>query len=480
LEYVTVEVWVKEGNIKIINFYNPCNQLKSSQLEEIWKDLEGRVIWCGDFNAHSTLWGDKDDINGNVLEEFIEEKELICLNDGTCTRIDISRGKESAIDLTFGTRNVADKCEWEVSRGNTVGSDHYPIKVYIGVEIEKEKEVKVEKWFEEKADWEKFKELSEEWLSCVDGSENIEVLTREIRSSIIAAANATIPKSKPKLLNKIVPWWSRECKEAIKERNKAFRLLKRTHNFQHLIEYKRAQAMVRQNVRKAKREYWKTFCDSLGRTTPIEKVWGMIRKMKGNGREYGYPVIIDGDDSITDSKGKAEIIGKTLAKVHSSKNLSYEERKGREETVSNYQRVFVNGNGESDNLNEKFTKGELNRALKKLGKSAPGKDTICYSMLENLSDSGKDILLKLYNKIWMEGIIPKEWKESIIVPIKKPGKDPHSPSSYRPIALTSQMGKTMEKMINDRLMYWVESKGWLERVQWTQWYAWRKPKERLK
>jgi len=253
LEYVTVEVWVKEGNIKIINFYNPCNQLKSSQLEEIWKNLEGRVIWCGDFNAHSTLWGDKDDINGNVLEEFIEEKELICLNDGTCTRIDISRGKESAIDLTFGTRNVADKCEWEVSRGNTVGSDHYPIKVYIGVEIEKEKEVKVEKWFEEKADWEKFKELSEEWLSCVDGSENIEVLTREIRSSIIAAANATIPKSKPKLLNKIVPWWSRECKEDIKERNKAFRLLKRTHNFQHLIEYKRAQAMVRQNVRKAKR-----------------------------------------------------------------------------------------------------------------------------------------------------------------------------------------------------------------------------------
>jgi len=79
---------------------------------------------------------------------------------------------------------------------------------------------------------------------------------------------------------RVVPWWSRECKEAIKERNKAFRVLKRTHNFQHLIEYKRAQAMVRQNVRKAKREYWKKFCDSLGRTTPIEKVWGMIRKMK--------------------------------------------------------------------------------------------------------------------------------------------------------------------------------------------------------
>ena len=119
----------------------------------------------------------------------------------------------------------------------------------------------------------------------------------------------------------------------------------------HLIEYKRAQGMVRKSIRKAKREYWRKFCDSLGRTTPIEKVWGMIRKMKGNGREYGYPVLTIGGDSITSSKEKAEIIGKTLAKVHSSENLSYEEKKGREETISKYQFVFENGDGESDSLN---------------------------------------------------------------------------------------------------------------------------------
>ena len=205
LEYVTVEVWGKEDNIKVINFYNPCKQLETSRLEEIWKDLEGKIIWCGDFNAHSTLWGDKDDVNGSVLERFLEEEELVCLNDGSGTRIDVSRGTETAIDLTLVTRNVADKCEWEVLRGNTVGSDHYPIKVHIGVEVEKEREVKVEKWFVEKADWTKFAELSEERLSIVDGCESIEVLTKEIRSSIIAAADATIPKSKPKCLNKIVP-----------------------------------------------------------------------------------------------------------------------------------------------------------------------------------------------------------------------------------------------------------------------------------
>jgi len=86
-------------------------------------------------------------------------------------------------------------------------------------------------------------------------------------------------------------------------------------------------------------------------------------------------------------------------------------------------------------------------------------------MLDNLSDIGKEKQLLLFNKIWMEGMIPKEWKESIIVPIRKPGKDPHNPSSYRLITLTSQVGKTMEKMVNDRFNYWVGSKGLLNSYQ---------------
>lgn len=86
-------------------------------------------------------------------------------------------------------------------------------------------------------------------------------------------------------------------------------------------------------------------------------------------------------------------------------------------------------------------------------------------MLENLTDKVKEVLMCLYNKVWTEGIIPRGWKESIIIPIKKPGKDPQIPSSYRPIALTSQMGKTMERIINDRLVYTVETKGLIQNYQ---------------
>ncbi|KAJ3607082.1 hypothetical protein NHX12_026597 [Muraenolepis orangiensis] len=61
-------------------------------------------------------------------------------------------------------------------------------------------------------------------------------------------------------------------------------------------------------------------------------------------------------------------------------------------------------------------------------------------MLAHLSDEGLLLILNLYNRVWEEGRIPTGWKEAVIVPIKKPGKDASNPVNYRPIALTSQMG----------------------------------------
>lgn len=315
MEYIIVKVWSNTCKILIIILYNPCRQLEKRQLEGIWKDLSGKIIWRGDFNAHSTLWGDRDDGNGIVLEEFIEEEGLVCLNDGSATRVYVSRGTESAIDLTIVSRNVADKCGWEILKDTTIGSDHYPIRVQVGMEVQKDGEMRGGRWILEKADWEKFREFSDEWLSVVEGSMSAEELCRVISSSIVDAAGAAIPKSEPRPLNRIVP---KQCQEAVKERNRTFRKLKKSHNFQCLIEYKSTQALVRRAVRKAKKEYRRRFCDSVVCTTPIERIWGMMKKMKGIDRNYGYPLLIDGEDIVVTSKDKAEVTAKTLARVHSS------------------------------------------------------------------------------------------------------------------------------------------------------------------
>lgn len=67
----------------------------------------------------------------------------------------------------------------------TVGSDHFPIKIQVGMEVVIEREVKNERWILEKADWEKFREISEEMMSAVDRNTDIESLCKDISVGII-------------------------------------------------------------------------------------------------------------------------------------------------------------------------------------------------------------------------------------------------------------------------------------------------------
>ena len=65
----------------------------------------------------------------------------------------------------------------------------------------------------------------------------------------------------------------------------------------------------------------------------------------------------------------------------------------------------------------------------------------------------------MFNEVWVSGRFPTSWKEATIIPIPKPGKDNTDPSNYRPIALTCCLCKTLERMINTRLIWFLESNG---------------------
>ena len=86
-------------------------------------------------------------------------------------------------------------------------------------------------------------------------------------------------------------------------------------------------------------------------------------------------------------------------------------------------------------------------------------------MLRQLPDEAKSYLLKIINRIWETGVLPKGWKIAIVLAIQKPNKDPHYTTSYRPIALTSCVCKLMEKMVNSRLVWHLEAHNLLSPVQ---------------
>ena len=113
-----------------------------------------------------------------------------------------------------------------------------------------------------------------------------------------------------------------------------------------------------------------------------------------------------------------------------------------------------------------FTMYELNSAIKNLKtKKSPGPDGITNEMIKHLSILAKEILLSLYNHSWKVGTFPNKWKEATIIPVAKKGKDKTSKKNYRPISLLSCLGKTMERMVNNRLQCHLEKNNLLNPAQ---------------
>jgi len=64
--------------------------------------------------------------------------------------------------------------------------------------------------------------------------------------------------------------------------------------------------------------------------------------------------------------------------------------------------------------------------------------------------------LYILNNIWALGKFPTSRCTSTVIPVPKPGKDTSDPSNYCPTALTSCICKVMERMINSRLVLYLE------------------------
>ena len=106
----------------------------------------------------------------------------------------------------------------------------------------------------------------------------------------------------------------------------------------------------------------------------------------------------------------------------------------------------------NEEYNNHFNLLELKDAIQKSHDTATGPDEIHYQMLKHLPENAFSTLLLIFNDIWATGVFPDSWRLATVILIPKPGKDHAEPTNYRPMALTSCLRKTLERMINKRLV----------------------------
>ena len=194
----------------------------------------------------------------------------------------------------------------------------------------------------------------------------------------------------------------------------------------------------------------------------MTKIWKMIKKLKGTYKETAQHITREDGTTAETETEVANEIAETIAKNSSSQNYNKTFT-----TIKNNQEKKKTDftTNDKETYNNKFTKTEIICTINKLSQTTSGPDRIHNNILTHLPEETITLLLEIFNTIWEEKYFPDTWRQATIIPIPKPGKDHTNPSNYRPIALTSCLCKLMEKLVNNRLMWYLESNKKLSKLQ---------------
>ena len=104
-------------------------------------------------------------------------------------------------------------------------------------------------------------------------------------------------------------------------------------------------------------------------------------------------------------------------------------------------------------LFDEITPEQVLRAIHGLpsGKSC-GVDGVTNELLKLTADAIRVPLATIFSQSLREGVFLAIWKESILTPVPKPGKDLSQLASYRPIALLSCLSKLLERLVHEQLV----------------------------
>ena len=255
------------------------------------------------------------------------------------------------------------------------------------------------------------------------------------------------------------PWWSAQLADSLEKRETAFRVYKR-RSPQNLMIWKRIRAEHRRKVAEHKKKSQREMTENMNSNTPTKKVWDAIRSIKG--RPARTVNILEETEIKFTTRDICNKLVDTFEKVTKSSNYSptFQLCKQTEEAIQIY---FLSSNEEV--YNRIISEAELKYALEKTKDTTPGQDNITYAMLRSLPEEVMPYMLQMYNKLYRTNSFPNQWRESLIVPIPRPDKSHSSPYNYRPIALTSTMGKTIERILNNRLLDYLERTPDFARIQ---------------
>ncbi|MCP4269647.1 MAG: hypothetical protein GY777_29425, partial [Candidatus Brocadiaceae bacterium] len=397
-------------------------------LEQVTKDNECIIV--GDFNLAHINW---DSLTGVESEshrmiEFVEDNFLYQL-----VR-EPTRGN-NILDLVLSTQEFLVN---NVCVGEHLGlSDHNLIRLDINVNGNKTFNTIKRPNFN-KADYKGFSRALSHLP--VENHPEVNELWINFKNKFINLQNRFVPFCNTKQqIDNTTPWFNPTIGQAIKNRDKLYKIKKRNNTPETNQTYINARRLVKREINKAKRNYEIKIAEN-SKTNP-KSFYNYVNNRKQLKSGIG-PLCNSNNDLIENDKDIATELNNFFSSVFTRQDDSNIPS----ELVTpfdNLENIVVN----KETILKIIDKMKINKS--------PGPDEIYPRILKEVKNEIADHLLNIFEKSLNQGIVPSEWKLANVTPIFKKG-DKTCPGNYRPISLTSIIGKLLETIIRDRIVDYLE------------------------
>lgn len=451
LELLAVRVKSNNSTYNIFNIYRDHRiNLENTTLKSLINFISRfkNVLICSDFNAHNPLWSSgRENKIGKWLASEMLNSNLVIINDPSqATLVPKLNNQPGSPDVTLVSIDLIYNTNWSLLEDG-LGSDHLPVVISIS-EQTPEFFTNRTKLNTNKVNWDSFQQTLElELLKNKVTSQNpveaygkfTELIIEELKKAgaKISKGNRTSRVTKP-------IWWTTELDIAINDRKNATSKFRETRNSENSRKYSEANEYVKNLTKITKKEFTRKYLQSLNPSSSKKSIWDMIKGLKG---------FVNSPKSVETFDYESPMSTQTIDKLCTSTEKPP---------------IPIPNKKNNHQLDNPISINEMLHAIEDLkSKSSPGKDMISNDIIKRLPYSAKETLRNIFNDLIKLQQFPKDWSNYITILIPKPEN-----KGFRPIALASNILKLLERIIKNRLEWFVEKSYIIPQSQ----YGFRKQK----
>lgn len=391
-------------------------------------------ILLGDFNYSELNWGDKNNLDNS--HSFVD-----CLdNNFICQLVNKPTRGKNFLDLILSS-------DENLVKNLIVGepfetSDHQVIRFSImGSKCNKTKKFPVYEYFKANYDQIRHHAKTLGWEALKD-SNSVHDIWHKLKTDILSIREKFItvrrrPKSKAQ-------WATNRTKRFRRSKKRAW--LKFRESGQKPSFYDRYRQKLKLSMRENKRAklaFERRLADNIKHNS--KAFYSYVNSKSRSNKKIG-PLRGGDGQIITSNKHTADYLNSYFCTVFTKENL---------DNIPNPVMLF-NGNAADALSGVTIDENQLLSKLNKIdvGKSL-GPDNIHPKLLYELRFELLKPLTRLFNLSIEQGEIPQDWRDANVSPIFKKGNRDQA-QNYRPVSLTSVVGKILESFIKNSIVEHLE------------------------